>query len=320
MNNIKKLIKKILPKSLFQILMPFWGKLNLKILARSKRVSITSGSDYIDFSNENRVIRLSKEHWFYGSDLLNSYEYYFNSVKPLKKNSTELVDFSTPRFHEVNGFDLMPVFFPSFCEPMSTTDQYLNFAKLHEGSTVIDLGAYSGLTSILFKELVGESGKVIAVDADSINLDSIKKNFNLYEKITGKTIDILNGAIWNHCDGLNFSSEGNMGSSATDIVGDLRGKNNIIKSYTLSKLAEIYNLEDIHFIKCDIEGAERVIFEDVHFFKNFKPRIIIECHFVDELDTSVKCIEDLTKYGYTCKHIEQHGVSLPLLECRPTEI
>ena len=314
---IKILIKKVTPQSLLKILMPLYGLVYLKISGRKRNITVISGPDYIDFKHNNQVIRLSKAHWFYGSDVIISYDYYFGSVKPLKKNQMELVDFSTPRFHEVNGFELMPVFFPSFCEPMSTTDQYLDFAKLKDGSVAIDLGAYSGLTSILFKELVGKSGRVIAVDADSVNLESIKRNFNLYSKITDSKIDVLSGAIWNHCDGLNFSSEGNMGSSATDIVGDLRGANDLTKSYTLSKLAEVFSLEEIHFIKCDIEGAERVIFEDSKFFENFKPRIIIECHVVDDIDTTKKCVEDLSKYGYTCKPIEQFGVSLPLIECYP---
>ena len=76
----------------------------------------------------------------------------------------------------------------------------------------------------------------------------------------------------------------------------------------------------IDYIKCDIEGAERVIFEDSNFFENFKPRIIIECHVVDGIDTTKKCVEDLSKYGYKCRPIEQFGVSLPLIECYPPSV
>jgi hypothetical protein len=76
-------------------------------------------------------------------------------------------------------------------------------------------------------------------------------------------------------------------------------------------------LETIDFIKCDVEGAEAVIFEDELFFKTFKPRIIVEVHFVKNKETTDKVISDLKKYGYTFKKIHQTGVTLPLLECYP---
>ena len=344
MQSLIQIIKNYFPKSLYNILRKFYyafhprtyvlflanskfksdklknilinlGTFYLSRLAKKQNIKLSSNAEFIDLRNDNNVVRLSKKHWFYCPDILNGFNYYFNSVKPINHNDIQLVDFSTPRFHEVNGFNLMPVFFPSFCEPLSTTDQYIDFADLSSGSIVLDLGAYSGLTSILFKELVGQSGKVIAVDADKINLESIKKNLYLYSNISGNNIEILEGAIWNHCDGLSFSSEGNMGSSASHIVGSHRGEHELTKSYTLSKLAEIFNLNKVDFIKCDIEGAEQVIFEDSEFFLQFKPRIIIECHNVEGVSTEKKCINDLSKYGYSFKHVKQPGVDFPLLEC-----
>lgn len=290
---------------------------NLRTIAQAKGIEVFSNSEYFDFKKGVQVIRISQKHVIYSLDIVNSFDYYFGAVKPLLLDSLELVDYSTPRYHEVNGFDLMPVFFPSFSEPIKTTNQYLDFANLKPGLTVLDLGAYSGLTSIIFKELVGDTGRVIALDADKKNLDAIERNRTLYRKLTGNEIEVQFGAIWNHCNGLSFSSEGNMGSSATEIVGDARGQNSVIESLTLSRLAEQFDLQEIHFIKCDVEGAENVIFEDSSFFKKYQPRIIIEPHFVAGKETTDKCIMDLSKYGYTCKRIEQFGVPLPLLECYP---
>lgn len=181
---------------------------------------------------------------------------------------------------------------------------------------MIDLGAYSGLTSILFKEKVGSLGRVIALDADKQNIEACNKNFSLYKKLTSNNIDLVFGAIWNHCNGLSFSSEGNMGSSAVEIVGN-RGQTEQVRSFTLSKIAKYANLDYIDFIKCDIEGAEAVIFEDGDFFNSYRPRIIIETHLVSGEETTEKCIRDLSKYGYICKRIIQEGVGLPLLECYP---
>jgi FkbM family methyltransferase len=212
----------------------------------------------------------------------------------------------------------MPVVFSSFCEPLVTTNQYLDFAALKPADTVLDLGAYSGLTSIVFKEKVGNLGKVIAIDADSENMNTILENTKLYKLITGNCIDVIFGAVWNHSNGLSFSTEGNMGSSASEIVGANRGSVNMIKSYTLSELSEIGKVKSVDFIKCDIEGAEAVIFEDANFFQNHRPKIIIETHMKDGIETTEKCISDLTKFGYKCRKIIQTGVVLPLIECYPS--
>lgn len=290
----------------------------LSIQAKSHGITIRLGAHYIDFYRNKQIIRISLKHLIYAGDIISSFEYYFSAVKPQSFNQHEIVDYSTTRFHNVIGFDLMPVVFSSFCEPLVTTNQYLDFANLKPGNTVFDLGAYSGLTSIVFKEIVGNLGKVIAVDADSENMNTIKENTELYKSITGNSIEIVFGAVWNHCNGLSFSTEGNMGSSASEIVGGNRGSVSMIKSYTLSELCEMGKIKSVDFIKCDVEGAEAVVFEDETFFRNNKPRIIIETHMKDGIETTDKCISDLTKFGYKCRKIVQTGVVLPLIECYPS--
>lgn len=287
-------------------------------LAEQKNIQIKATAHYLDFILEQKIIRIALKHFVYSGDIIGSFEYYFTAVQPLVFNGYQLVDYSIPKYHNVVGFDLMPVFFPSFSEPVLTTQQYLNFANLKSGSTVFDLGAYSGLTSIMFKELVGKFGSVIALDADEQNILALRENLELYKKITGNEIDLVYGAIWNHNDGLSFSSEGNMGASASALVGTHRGNNMLVKSLTLSHLAEITKVNSVDFIKCDVEGAEAVIFEDAMFFTKYSPRIILETHNIgNNGTTAAKCIADLEKFGYVCKQIHQSGVALPLIECYP---
>ncbi|CAK0768151.1 Methyltransf_21 domain-containing protein [Gammaproteobacteria bacterium] len=286
-------------------------------LALQKNIEIRITAHYLDFISGKRIVRISMRHFVYSVDIIDSYDYYFSAVKPIKFGEFALVDYSLPKYHEVIGFDLMPVFFPSLSEPMVTTHQYLDFAGLKPGGNVLDLGAYAGVTSILFKESVGELGTVIAVDADEKNIVAIQKNFDLYRKLTGKDIDLIYGAAWNHSDGLTFSSEGNMGSSATAIVGPNRGDVISVKSFTLSKIVEVSGLKSVDFLKCDIEGAESVIFEDAHFFEKFKPKVVVESHMVGGQESAEKFTKDLEGYGYKCERVNQIGVGLPLYFCTP---
>ena len=107
-----------------------------------------------------------------------------------------------------------------------------------------------------------------------------------------------------------------MGSSASEIVSDRISKPNLVNSITLSDIVSTNNLTKVDFIKCDIEGGELAILKDKSFFNRFKPKMIIETHFVDNEMTTNKIINGLREYGYTCRLIKQEGdLFFPLVEC-----
>lgn len=310
--NIKETIKKYLPTRIRNYLLDAFLNQKIKI----NGLSINRNNYFIDIlDNMKRCVRISSKHSIYIGDVLNSFDYYFSAVIPLEIQGLLLADYSTPRYHKVIGYDLHPIMFASFAESMVTTQQYLDFAKLQNGSIVLDLGAYSGLSSIIFDQLIGSKGRVISVEPDQLNIKCIKNNFDLYKKISGRKIELLEGAIWKDNGGIAFSTEGNMGSSAVEYVGEFRGETTLVKTFTLSTLVKKYNLLKVDFIKCDIEGAESVIFDDNAFFDLFKPRIIIEPHIIGTGITTNDCVTKLVKYGYKCKEVYQSGVTLPLLEC-----
>lgn len=285
---------------------------------------IDRGLFIINIFNGNDCIRISKKHKIYLYDITSCFEYYFSSVEPEKWGKYNLVDFSKRNPHKVKGFNEHKVLFSSFAEPIRTAQQYIDFAQLNSDSVVLDLGAYSGLTSILFDQSITKNnseikGRVIAVDPDVINCACIKKNFIAYKQATGRNIEYLHGAVWKTDGQIEFSSEGNMGASAICFVGKKRGKKQKVKSFTLNSIAQKYNLSKIDFIKCDVEGAEIYIFNDDEFFKKYSQKIIFESHCVDDnmVLSSQKVIDALSKYGYNCKEVPQEGTNLPLVECYP---
>ncbi len=310
----KILVKHLIPAPLIKALMP------ILILARAKKrgFQLKRRGEQLDIINGSKVIRLSLDHGIYGKDIIESFDYYYDAVLPIRYCGMELVDYSTPRYHDVRGYENCPILFPSLAEPLVTTYQYIEFASLTEGMVVLDLGAYSGLTSIIFSQAVGVTGVVVAIEADPLNNECIQRNISRFLKAKQNKIYILSGAVWNHNEGIEFSCEGNMGSSATGIVGKNRGTTRLVPSFTLSKILQTFNLTRVDFIKCDVEGAEKVIFEDMDFFRRFSPKIIIEPHIVDGIETTEATIGQLAKWGYRCEKILQHGVSLPLIQASPT--
>jgi len=313
MNIQKRLLNKLPTRFTLPIL-----DLYLLHFLEKNNLSIIKSQLYFDIiDSQSRCIRISRKHNIYIRDIVSQFEYYWKAVNPVQLGKMRLVDYSVPRFHEVMGFDLHPIYFPSLAEPLITTEQYLDFADLRNGSVVLDLGAYNGFTSIVFDQNVGNYGHVIAVDADEVNIQAIEKNLSLYSKVTGRRIEVLEGAVWDNDDGIMFSSEGSPGSSASGIIGDYRGEQRKVRSFTLSTIARKYGLPQVDFIKCDIEGAEINVFNDAEFFERYRPKIIIESHMVQNQSTSMACMDILFNYGYKCKEIPQIGVSLPLIECEP---
>ena len=243
--NIKSLGKLLAPAGLIKIALP----IILKGKAKRVGLDLKVKSDFIDVIKGFDVVRISSGHAVYLEDIINEFKFYFDAVVPFKESNKNIVDYSTPRYHDVVGFNAFPILFPSLSEPVLTAIQYVDFANLAEGATALDLGAYSGLTSIIFSEAVGITGTVVAVDADQRNIECIKRNFINYKKYFDKNIALLEGAVWNHNNGLEFSCEGNMGSSAASIVGNKRGSVIKVPSFTLSSIADKFNLKRVDFMK-----------------------------------------------------------------------
>jgi FkbM family methyltransferase len=263
----------------------------------------------IEIINNNRQILISDQHSLYLEEIKAGFDHYFDSVDCSTSAGISTVDFSSPGWHTVKGYNKHKIFFPFVAEPLATTQQYIDLLELTSGDTILDLGAYSGLASIMFKETVGKTGHVIAVEADPINHTACATNFAEYEKVTGLTIDLISAAVWNHSNGLAFTSDGSMGSAAREL---LHGKKTsmLVNSITIPDIAKRFNLEKVDCIKCDVEGAERVVFDDLQWFESFKPKLIIEVH---QTVDAVAGIEKLKTIGYQFESHEQIGCEYPLM-------
>lgn len=296
---------------------PMLGALFFKPIARKAGVKLVVRPRYCDVRQGNRAVRLAHRHQIYLKDVARNFDYYFSAVAPERIDGIEVVDYSSPRWHQVAGYERHPILFASLAEPIETAQQYIDFAQLEPGDVVLDLGAYSGLTSLLFDQIVGPGGRVIAVDADEQNIDCVRQNLARYREATGRSVEAVYGAMWREEGEVSFVSEGSMGSSVSGVAIEGRGTVRTVKAYTLSSLAKAFQLSRVDFIKCDIEGAETAVFDQPEFFDRFRPRIIIEAHVVDGVMTTEACASALAKYGYRCREVDQPGATLPLVECVP---
>ncbi|MFH0933901.1 MAG: FkbM family methyltransferase, partial [Pseudomonadota bacterium] len=210
-----------------------------------------------------------------------------------------VADYSAPRFHKLAGFDDFPAYFHSYPEPMASTAAYMQFAQLKQGDIVLDLGAYAGMASIQFSKRVGTTGFVASYEPDIHNFKAARINIEMHAKYSGLSNIVLHRqAVWSDCEGIEFSSDGNMGSSASLIIGK-RGRVERVETTTLEKILDANGLTSIDFIKMDIEGAEiEVLNNSLGLLKKLRPALVMESHRVNDVHSAAECEQLLRGIGY----------------------
>jgi FkbM family methyltransferase len=312
---MKRFLRPLIPASVLQ-----WrGLLASKRLAASKDLELIEHDLFFDLKRRNIVLRISRAHDIYLPHMIENFDYYVNSVFPLHVNKMHLVDMSGPRYHKLKGFGDIPFLFPSHTEPYETTAEYLDFAGLKGGEIVLDIGAYAGLTSIIFAKLVGSTGRVYAFEADETNYECAQINIEMAARVMGlNNITLLHKAIWSQSGGVRFSNEGAMGSSAVDVTGGNRGNEQTVEATSLEDFFAERGLKRADFIKIDIEGCEvKVLESSARSLKGTGARLIVEPHFVDGVLSTERCCSFLKSAGYRVRVREKVGESEPLIEAMP---
>ena len=126
--------------------------------------------------------------------------------------------------------------------------------EIHEGDIVIDVGANIGYYTLIFAQLVGKTGKVIAFEPEPKNFKILKKNIeiNNYDNVIveQKIVSEKYGKM-------------KLYVSNSDIVGHrIHQMGNLenfveVESITLDDYMKKLNLDEkVNFIKIDVEGAE----------------------------------------------------------------
>lgn len=137
-----------------------------------------------------------------------------------------------------------------------------------EGQTVIDIGGYYGESAIWFADLVGEKGHVFTFEMNSNNIK--KLNNNLAINHMQKYIDICEYALWDKKEIIYFFDEG----PETGI--DITQGDNSMQAIQLDDWNEQKKLDEIDYIKIDVEGSEMNVLKGARkVIERYKPDFAI---------------------------------------------
>jgi FkbM family methyltransferase len=157
----------------------------------------------------------------------------------------------------VNDFVLKRICFFSIFEPSLTR---FMMDTIKPGQTVADLGANHGYFTLLMSKLVGENGRVIAIEAFPKTCESLRANLALNGI---RNVDVKAVAVSDRKGTIEMVAPDAFNSGmTTTLVENHQGSRISVPSDTLmSVLGEAAG--SVAFIKIDIEGAERAPLSDI---------------------------------------------------------
>src|SRR5215207_3510034 len=193
-------------------------------------------------------------------------------------------------------------------------DDLLQLFRPIKGDTVVDVGAYLGRYTLTSSNLVGENGKVIAIEGDPSHYEMLDKNLKLNKVSNVTAISCMVGSKDMH---LIVGSEDNyLAVSSKDMhtnyqddsyrefdeTGRAKIGNTIVNLNTLDDLLiKQHGISEVNWMKIDVEGAELEVLKGAHDILSNSKRIklLIEIHGVNKLYKPIVEILD----SHNCKII-----------------
>ena len=171
-----------------------------------------------------------------------------------------------------------------------------------EGDTVIDIGANLGYYTRPLADIVGVTGEVYAVEPVPVIFSVLKRNVGGRKNVTllnyalgseERTIEMANDSVaaaGYFGTGRNFVSDGELSGDAIRFSAQMVRGNRLFA-----------DLKRIDFIKCDIEGYERVVIPELQpLIERHHPTVLIET----DGETRQEIIKMFSQMGYRAYMLE----------------
>jgi FkbM family methyltransferase len=134
-----------------------------------------------------------------------------------------------------------------------TKEYWLQHYRPQEGDVIVDVGAGHGEDTLTFSRAVGETGRVIAIEAHPLSFE-ILKNFCRLNRLSNVTL--LQLALMDKPGTVRIAeSESSWMENTIESGEESTGVS--VRATTFADVCRQQGLNDITFLKMNIEGAER---------------------------------------------------------------
>jgi len=175
--------------------------------------------------------------------------------------------------------------------------------NVHPGMKVLDVGANVGIYTLMMARLVGQSGKVIAVEADPETCQLLRKNV---EENLLRWVDVVSGAAYDTCGRVKIGR-----AAASSWYSGLYYQNPAewieVSAFTVDSLLDSLGVDRVDVVKIDVEGAEGGVLRGMRkLLAVARPVVLVELHG----QHGGAALEVLAQAGYAFDPLtEQHVVA-----------
>ena len=197
-------------------------------------------------------------------------------------------------------------------EPLTTR---LLSKELRKGMTCLDVGSNIGYYAMLESHIVGNEGKIIAIEPSPNNYEYLKKNLELQPT---SNIDAYNFAAADKDGQVNFliykESNGCMtipDGEKTTIPGEVIK----VQAKRLDNFLDEISVKKVDFVRMDVEGYEYHILKGMkNTIKNSKPMFQIEVHSsLLGNEGTKKFLKEFQSEGYEAKYYVPRDIDIPII-------
>lgn len=198
-------------------------------------------------------------------------------------------------------------------EPISTK---LVTKLLKKGMTCLDIGANIGYYVLLESKIVGDNGKILAVEPSPENFSFLKKNIELQNSTNIKAYNFAAGDTEGNLDFLIYENASNSGMIIPKgTQPKWPGKIIQVPVKKIDNFLDELGITKIDFLRMDVEGYEYHIFEGMKkTIEKSKPIIQIEVHkSIMGKDTTRQWFAMIKNAGYEVMYYIPREIDTPII-------
>ncbi len=152
-------------------------------------------------------------------------------------------------------------------------DYWLRFYRPQPGDVVIDVGAGRGEDTMAFSQVVGDTGRVLAIEAHPQSFELLQ---DFCRRNGLRNVTPLHVAVMDRPGRVRMSQSGQWYDAAITLGDDPSGIE--VRGASLDEICQEAGFSGISFVKMNIEGAERHALEGMQSVLKQLKAICVACH------------------------------------------